>query len=272
MQKLRDRQARDRLSGSRLPDKRESLARLNRERDTTHRLHDTTGRAERHAQIVAETGQPATTSGADRLRRTGSAAHTARGVHQVGAGAQLGDHVALGIVRRSTRREQILAIERQRILADMHDGVGATLVSLLRYVQSGEAKPGCIARRVQQALEEVRIAVSALQPSGGDVGTVLGGLRYRLEDMAQGMRARLAWDVNEMPPARRLGPAEAYALQRIVLEAAANAATHSGATELRLVGRCSADRPHEPRSRGAGYRPDLRHPHTGGVLVPGGPG
>ena len=49
------------------------------------------------------------------------------------------------------KQEWALMGERQRILADMHDGVGASLIGLLRHVQSGNADRASIERWVQEA-------------------------------------------------------------------------------------------------------------------------
>ena len=65
------------------------------------------------------------------------------------------------------KREWAQVSERQRILADLHDGVGASLVGLLQEVQSGSADRASIAKRVQEVLQEMRIAIDALQPRDG---------------------------------------------------------------------------------------------------------
>ena len=135
------------------------------------------------------------------------------------------------------KREWTLVSERQRILADMHDGVGASLVGLLRHVQSGSADSASIERRVQEVLQEMRIAVDALQPRDGDLAAVLGALRYRLDDIIRSSGVRLAWDVDELPEVGELKPSTVFALQRIVLEAITNALKHSGAQLLRLGAR-----------------------------------
>jgi hypothetical protein len=135
------------------------------------------------------------------------------------------------------QREWALVSERQRILADMHDGVGASLVGLLRHVQSGSADHASIERRVQEVLQEMRIAVDALQPRDGDLAAVLGALRYRLDDIIRSSGVRLAWEVEELPEVGELKPSSVFALQRIVLEAITNALKHSGAQLLRLSAR-----------------------------------
>ena len=135
------------------------------------------------------------------------------------------------------KREWAQVSERQRILADMHDGVGASLVGLLRHVQSGSADRASIERRVQEVLQEMRIAIDALQPRDGDLAAVLGALRYRLDDIIRSSGVRLVWEVDELPEVGELKPSTVFALQRIVLEAIANALKHSGARLLRLSAR-----------------------------------
>jgi hypothetical protein len=140
------------------------------------------------------------------------------------------------------KREWTLVSERQRILADMHDGVGASLVGLLRHVQSGSADRVSIEKRVQEVLQEMRIAIDALQPRDGDLAAVLGALRYRLDDIIRSSGVRLAWEVEELPDVGELKPSTVFALQRIVLEAITNALKHSGAQCLRLSARaCNGD-------------------------------
>jgi signal transduction histidine kinase len=115
----------------------------------------------------------------------------------------------------------------------MHDGLGASLVVLLRYVQS-KRPDAHIEQRVKEALQELRISIDALEPSGGDLGAVLGNLRYRLEPLLEPAGVHLEWEVAELPRIEALEPTAVFALQRIVLEAVANALKHSAATRVRI--------------------------------------
>jgi hypothetical protein len=129
-------------------------------------------------------------------------------------------------------REQVLALERQRIVTDMHDGLGASLIGLLRHVQSGGADRASIEQRVKEALQEMRIAIDALQPREGDLAAVLGSLRYRLDDTIRATGVDLVWAVEELPAVEELKPSVVFSLQRILLEAIANALKHSGARRV----------------------------------------
>jgi signal transduction histidine kinase len=134
--------------------------------------------------------------------------------------------------REEVLRQSALARERQRILADMHDGVGASLIGLLGAVQSGSADARGLERRVREALQELRIAIDALQPADGDLASVLGNLRYRLEPLVEQGGARIAWDVPELPRVQALESSAVFAIQRIVLQAVSNALEHSRARQI----------------------------------------
>jgi signal transduction histidine kinase len=132
-------------------------------------------------------------------------------------------------VLRQVQRETALAEERRRIMADMHDGLGARLVALLTVAQSGKAKHGEISEGIAAALDELRLTVDSVQPVEGDVGVVLGNVRHRMRSVFERAGVRLAWNVSELPRMDDLTPERILAIQRIFLEAFSNAIRHSGA-------------------------------------------
>ena len=136
--------------------------------------------------------------------------------------------------REAALRQQALADERHRIVTDMHDGLGASLVGLLRYVQSKPGDNHSIEQRVKEALQEMRIAIDALEPAQGDLAVVAGKLRYRLAPLMEAVGVRLAWEVADLPRVRALEPSAVFAIQRAVVEAISNALKHSGAQGIKL--------------------------------------
>ncbi len=135
------------------------------------------------------------------------------------------------------KRREALMRERERILADMHDGLGACLVGLLRHVQSAHAERSSIEQRVCEALQEMRNAIHALQRRDGDLAGVLGSLRHRIDDMIRGTGIQLVWDIDELPDVGEPDRSALFSIQRIVLEAVTNALKHSGAHHLRIAAR-----------------------------------
>jgi len=137
--------------------------------------------------------------------------------------------------REKRVREEALLTDRQRILADMHDGLGASLIGLLRYAQAGAPQARELERRVGEALQELRIAVDALEPAEGDLGVVLGKLRYRLEPLLTSAGVHLVWNVDVLPHIEALEPSAVFAIQRILLEAVSNAIQHAAPRQIRIA-------------------------------------
>ncbi|HYM03542.1 MAG TPA: ATP-binding protein, partial [Stellaceae bacterium] len=133
---------------------------------------------------------------------------------------------------RDAERERVLANERSRIMADMHDGVGASLLGLLGTVQSGKAEPEAVRRRVHEAMLELRLAVDSLGPVDGDLAVVLGNVRHRMREPIEESGVRFQWLVGELPPVAYLTPKAILAIQRTVLEAIANALRHARARTI----------------------------------------
>lgn len=133
---------------------------------------------------------------------------------------------------REAEHEKALARERQRIMADMHDGLGSSLVGLLGAVQSGKAGLPEVERRVYDALQELRLAVDALEPMDGDLGVVLGNVRHRMRAAIESSGVRFHWQIGELPHYSDLSPAAVLAIQRIVLEALTNALRHAQAVDV----------------------------------------
>jgi signal transduction histidine kinase len=165
---------------------------------------------------------------------------------------------------RQAQREQALAEERRRIMADMHDGLGARLVALLSVAQSQKAKHGEISEGLIAALDELRLTVDSVQPVEGDVGVVLGNVRHRMRSVFERAGTRLVWNVSALPRMDNLTPERILAIQRIFLEVFSNAIRHAGA---RTVSVFSARVPGAVRivieDDGRGFDPAAHHAGTG---------
>jgi signal transduction histidine kinase len=133
---------------------------------------------------------------------------------------------------RDAERQRVLGAERERIMRDMHDGVGSVLVSSLARLEAGTVEPQSVADGLRAALEELRLAIDSLAPIEGDPATVLGIVRNRLGDRLGRSGIALDWRVGDLPVLPDLGPEKVLHLIRIVQEAIANAIRHSGARNL----------------------------------------
>ena len=138
------------------------------------------------------------------------------------------------------RRNQALATERGRIMSEMHDGIGSQLTLALSLVRrmDREANPdargedGQVATVLRESIEDLQLIIDSLEPVENDLLTVLGTLRYRLQDRLGKGGIGLQWNVVDLPPLPMLTPHSVLSILRIVQEAFANCLKHSGATRI----------------------------------------
>jgi len=138
---------------------------------------------------------------------------------------------------RAQREQQAVSNERQRIMREIHDGIGSQLVGLLGMVGRHDAAPAALEEQVRGALDEMRMAVDSLQPVHGDLTTVLATLRYRLQPRLQAAGIEVVWDVDALPALPALAPQSVLHLQRILLEAITNVLKHAQATRVTVQAR-----------------------------------
>ncbi|SFM64469.1 ATP-binding protein [Variovorax sp. OV329] len=135
-------------------------------------------------------------------------------------------------VLREQQQHQTISNERQRIMREIHDGVGSQLVALLNMVTRPGADAQALKEHVQLALDETRMAIDSLQPANDDLATVLATLRNRLQPRLEAAGIGVAWDVAELPGLDEMPPHAVMHVQRIVLEAFTNVLKHSRATHI----------------------------------------
>ena len=135
---------------------------------------------------------------------------------------------------REREKEQAVMDERQRIMREIHDGVGSQLVGLLNMVNQPECRPQDVEEHVKDALDEMRMAVDSMQPLYGELTTALATLRYRLQPRLQAAGIEVLWEMGDLPPMPQLSPHAVLQIQRLLLEAFTNVLRHSGATQVRI--------------------------------------
>jgi signal transduction histidine kinase len=127
--------------------------------------------------------------------------------------------------------ERARLTERQRIMSDIHDTVGSQLVGALSLIRANAALP-VIDQHVTEALQDLRIAVDAIQPVNGNLAAVLATLRHRLQPRLEAAGIQLVWRVDDLPRLENLTPGMIQHIQRIVMEAFSNIIQYAGATKV----------------------------------------
>ncbi|MFN0184221.1 MAG: sensor histidine kinase [Aquabacterium sp.] len=136
---------------------------------------------------------------------------------------------------QASENARMAAQEREHLLQEMHDGLGAQLTAAK--MLAGDASQGreTVVRALEDCIRELRLAVDALSVTDGDLGLLLGSLRHRLEPGLVAAGVALQWRLVATPHLAVLKGSQARELARIVQEALANVIHHAGAGRIRVA-------------------------------------
>jgi signal transduction histidine kinase len=123
--------------------------------------------------------------------------------------------------------------ERERIMREIHDGIGSSLLTALTSAKRRNESPETIAT-LSRSLTDLRIGVDSLEPIGGDVVALLANLRHRMERELKGAGVTFIWKVNHAPALPWLDPIGALHILRILQEAIGNALIHADAAGIEV--------------------------------------
>ena len=141
---------------------------------------------------------------------------------------------------RELERQQTVAAERERLMRDMHDGVGGHLVAMLAMIEADRRRPGELAVVVRDALDDMRLMIDSLEPVDADVNAVLAMFHDRLAPRLRSAGVALHWDVDLLPAVPGLTPARVLHVLRMLQEGVTNALRHGHAKTLWLSARADA--------------------------------
>lgn len=124
--------------------------------------------------------------------------------------------------------------ERQRILLDLHDGIGGQLVNMLAYMSTQAGTDSVLETAIEDALRDMGLMIDSLE-AGDSIATQLGLLRGRLEPLFRAHRVDLVWRIRAEPGLPGSGPSQNLTLLRIVQEAITNAVRHAQARTITIT-------------------------------------
>jgi signal transduction histidine kinase len=153
-------------------------------------------------------------------------------------------------------RARAVTAERERILRDMHDGVGANLATAMRQLESGAAPKEEVAATLRESLDHLKLSIDAMNLPSGDVNALLASLRYRLQRRIAQAGLTVDWQVDELPHWEQGTDLAMRHLQFLLLEAISNALQHAQASTLTL----------SARSQGAAIEISVRDDGRGGCI------
>jgi len=132
------------------------------------------------------------------------------------------------------RKQQILSLERERIMRDIHDGIGGQLITTLAVLDNSDTTMLQVKESLQIALQDLRMVIDSLDGDSQEITVILGTLRMRLGGLLEQANIELIWCVDDLPMLAEFGPEKSLNTMRIIQEAIANVIKHSGATKLAI--------------------------------------
>lgn len=129
-----------------------------------------------------------------------------------------------------------VARERERIMLDMHDGVGGQLVSLLALAESSQGGREDVVNGLRTALDELRLSIDSIDPDYTDLNAALSFLRQRMVPRLRSAGLAVTWPV-DLPAIEgiHLRPAQLLQVVRVAQEALTNVLKHANANEVRIT-------------------------------------
>jgi signal transduction histidine kinase len=133
---------------------------------------------------------------------------------------------------RQYENEKAINSERERVMRDMHDGVGAHIVSTLAMIEVGKFDQQEISSSLKDALNELRNIIDSLDPLANNVLSILASVRERFETRLNKANIKLIWRLSEKDIYPDLSPESALHFMRFLQEALTNVVKHAAATTI----------------------------------------
>jgi signal transduction histidine kinase len=138
-------------------------------------------------------------------------------------------------------RAQTLASERQRLMRDMHDGLGSALTTSLAMLETGNLDRQELTTVLRESVDDLRTVIDSLEPTEGDLVALLATLRFRLGKRLELAGIAVEWEMHDLPPLQWLGAPQALQLMRMVQELLTNILKHADASRVHMSASLQGD-------------------------------
>ncbi len=125
--------------------------------------------------------------------------------------------------------------ERQRIMQDIHDGLGSQLVSSLALSERGALDSRQTSALLRECIDDLRLAIDSLAGGDDTFAVMAGNLRFRMEPRLRAAGISLKWNSAALSDSAAVPASHALPLLRVMQESLNNALKHSHATEIAVT-------------------------------------
>lgn len=123
--------------------------------------------------------------------------------------------------------------ERERLVREIHDGIGGQLTTTLRAVERGRYSPQDLEQALQECLDDLRLVMDA-SSMHDHLDAALAAWRHRWDARLELLGLTLHWEVQDPLETPLLDAQDVLHLLRVLQEAVTNTLKHAQATELNV--------------------------------------
>ena len=131
-------------------------------------------------------------------------------------------------------KDRAISSERERIMQDMHDGVGGQLVGTLNLLSTPDANFSEVKSRIKESVTDLRMMIDSLDPEITQWQECLRVIELRYERQLSSMDVTLLWST-EGETSPRLLPKTVLQVMRVMQEILNNIVKHSQADEVDVL-------------------------------------
>ena len=131
-------------------------------------------------------------------------------------------------------RKQAVYRERERIMRDLHDGLGGHLMTALAHSEM-EHSNAQVREAIAQALNELRLMIDSVDIDPEHFCTLLGSMRDRIEPLLESTGGCFKWNMASEPDMKHMDRSQILHVLRIIQECFTNILRHSGAREIHVT-------------------------------------
>lgn len=143
---------------------------------------------------------------------------------------------------RAVEQRETLSRERQRMMQDMHDGMGSSLVTALRAAEHGKLGEVEMVQVLKDCIDDLKLTIDSMEPVETDLLLLVATLRFRLQPRLESTGIKLVWQVEEVPPLDWLDQRNCLHILRILQESFTNIIKHAQASTIVMTTRAEGDR------------------------------
>jgi len=167
---------------------------------------------------------------------------------------------------QSLEHRALLNSERERIMRDMHDGIGGHLVACISVAES-QGGDHRVIDSLKRSLQDLRLMIDSFEPIEKDVLSILAMVRERTEQQIRLVGLSYRWQVTHSQYQTDFPPDVTLQIMRVLQEIINNIVKHSGGTTITVTNQdFSAPSPAIEitiSDDGCGYSPDHAEPGKG---------